>query len=104
MKNDMKNDNGYSIGTKFKVHECIRGGMQWTTPGAIDSFEYPRHESAKHLILQHNKSWYNKYYTHQGVALHDTDDVITNTMQRVRCETDIDNYEIKIKFIQEVNK
>ena len=21
MKNDMKNDNGYSIGTKFKVHE-----------------------------------------------------------------------------------
>lgn len=73
-------------------------------PGAIDSFEYPRHESAKHLILQHNKSWYNKYYTHQDVALHGIDDVITNTMQRVQCETDIDNYEIKIKFIQEVNK
>lgn len=51
-------------------------------PGAIDSFEYPRHESAKHLILQHNKSWYNKYYTHQGVALHDANDVITNTTQR----------------------
>lgn len=64
----------------------------------------PRYKSAKHLILQHNKSWYNKYYTHQGVALHGTDDVITNTMQRVRCETDIDNYEIKIKFIQEINK
>lgn len=57
-----------------------------------------------HLILQHNKSRYNKYYTHHSVALHGTDDVITNTMQRVQCETDIDNYEIKIKFIQEVNK
>lgn len=89
---------------KFEVYECTVGGMQQTTPGAIDSFEYPRHESAKHLILQHNKSWYNKYYTHQDVALHGIDDVITNTMQRVQCETDIDNYEIKIKFIQEVNK
>lgn len=52
-------------------------------PGAIEKFEYPRHESTKHLILQHNKSWYNKYYTHHSVALHDTADVITNTMQRV---------------------
>lgn len=25
-------------------------------PGAIEKFEYPRHESTKHLILQHNKS------------------------------------------------
>ena len=89
---------------KFEVYECTVGGMQQTTPGAIEKFEYPRHESTKHLILQHNKSWYNKYYTHRSVALHDTADVITNTMQRVRCETNIDNYEIKIKFIQEVNK
>ena len=37
-----------------------------------------------YLILQHNKSWYNKYYTHRSVALHGTDDVITNTMQRVQ--------------------
>lgn len=29
-------------------------------------------------------NWYNKYYTHQGVALHGTDDVITNTIQRVQ--------------------
>ena len=100
-KVDNKVDN---INLKFEIYECVRGGMQQTTPGAIDSFEYPRHESAKHLILQHNKSWYNKYYTHQGVALHDANDVITNTTQRVQCETDIDNYEIKIKFIQEVNK
>ena len=57
-----------------------------------------------YFILQHNKSWYNKYYTHQGVALHGTDDVLTNTMQRVQREADHDNYEIKIKFIQEVNK
>ena len=69
---------------KFEVYECARGGMQQTTPGAIDSFEYPRHESAKHLILQHNKSWYDKYNTHRSVALHDTADVITNTMQKVQ--------------------
>ena len=69
---------------KFEVYECTVGGMQQTTPGAIESFEYPRHESAKHLILQHNKSRYNKYYTHHSVALHDTADVITNTMQRVQ--------------------
>lgn len=89
---------------KFEVYECTVGGMQQTTPGAIEKFEYPRHESTKHLILQHNKSWYDKYNTHRIVALHDTADVIINTMQRVQCETDIDNYEIKIKFIQEVNK
>ena len=69
---------------KFEVYKCTVGGMQQTTPGAIEKFEYPRHESAKHLILQHNKSWYNKYYTHHSVALHDTADVITNTMQRVQ--------------------
>lgn len=40
----------------------------------------------------------------QSVTLHGTDDVITNTMQRVQYEADIDNHEIKIKFIQEVNK
>ena len=69
---------------KFEVYECTVGGMQQTTPGAIEKFEYPRHESTKHLILQHNKSWYNKYYTHHSVALHDTADVITNTRQRVQ--------------------
>ena len=69
---------------KFEVYECARGGMQQITPGAIDSFEYPRHESAKHLILQHNKSWYNKYYIYRSVALHDTADVITNIRQRVQ--------------------
>lgn len=69
---------------KFEVYERVRGGMQWTTPGAIESFEYPRHESTKHLILQHNKSWYDKYNTHRIVTLHDTADVITNTMQRVQ--------------------
>ena len=96
---NIRNNKVDNINLKFEIYECTRGGMQQTTPGAIDSFEYPRHESVKHLILQHNKS-----YTHQGVALRGTDDVITNTMQRVRCEIDIDNYEIKIKFIQEVNK
>lgn len=30
-------------------------------PGAIEKFEYPRHESTKHLILQHNKSWCTTY-------------------------------------------
>ena len=80
-KVDNKVDN---INLKFEVYECVRGGMQQTTPGAIEKFEYPRHESTKYLILQHNKSWYNKYYTHRSVALHDTADVITNTMQRVQ--------------------
>ena len=49
---------------------------------------------AIHLILQHNKSWYYKYNTHHSVALHDTADVITNTMQRVQWEADIDDYEV----------
>ena len=84
VRNEVRNEVGDNDAMKFEVYECTVGGMQWTTPGAIESFEYPRHESAKHLILQHNKSWYNKYYTHQGVALHGTDDVITNTMQRVQ--------------------
>ena len=52
-KVDNKVDN---INLKFEVYECVRGGMQQTTPGAIEKFEYPRHESTKHLILQHNKS------------------------------------------------
>ena len=83
VRNEVRNEVGDNDAMKFEVYECTVGGMQQTTPGAIEKFEYPRHESAKHLILQHNKSWYNKYYTHQGVALHDTADVITNTMQRV---------------------
>lgn len=37
-KVDNKVDN---INLKFEVYECVRGGMQQTTPGAIDSFEYP---------------------------------------------------------------
>ena len=53
-------------------------------PRAIEKFEYPRHESTKHLILQHNESWHNKCYAHHCVAVHDTADVITNTMQRVQ--------------------
>lgn len=53
-------------------------------PVLSKSLNTPRHESTKHLILQHNKSWYNKYYTHHSVAVHDTADVITNTMQRVQ--------------------
>lgn len=52
-------------------------------PVLSKSLNTPVMKVLKHLILQHNKSWYNKYYTHQGVALHDTADVITNTMQRV---------------------
>ena len=52
------------------------------SPVLSKSLNTPVMKVPKHLILQHNKSWYNKYYTHRSVALHDTADVITNTMQK----------------------
>lgn len=72
-------------------------------PVLSKSLNTPVMKVLKHLILQHNKSWYNKYYTHHSVALHNTADVITNTMQRDWCETDMRDMDKNFELYQAVS-
>lgn len=67
-------------------------------PVLSKSLNTPVMKVLKHLILQHNESWHNECYAHRCVALHGTADVIINTMQRDRCETDIRDMDKFSKF------